>query len=175
MKLKNLLNFCWLSIFFDILIAYISWMVARTPINHTIFWKSVMRISRRIYVSCFNRLRFLAEVSTKLQKIHFFEQFMDHNSGRKHGNLKNDPIFLSTFSALFVTFIFVFETSQNSFSFGLPFDLFWSVKYLNLGQKLPIRATHHTFLESRHPEVTKNPYLWFVPRGEPKKVSAHGI
>ena len=99
---KNLLNFCWLSIFFDILIAYISWMVARTPTNHTIFWKSVMRTSICIYVSCFNRLRFLAAVSTKLQKIHFFEQFMNHNSGRKHGNLKNDPIFLSTFSALTV-------------------------------------------------------------------------
>ena len=26
------------------------------------------------------------------------------------------------------------------------------------GQKLPIRTTHYTFLESRHPEVTKNLY-----------------
>ena len=24
------------------------------------------------------------------------------------------------------------------------------------GQKLPIQTAHHTFLESRHPEVTKN-------------------
>ena len=39
-----------------------------------------------IYVNCFNRLRFLAEVSTKLQKMHFFGQFKNHNSGRKHGN-----------------------------------------------------------------------------------------
>ena len=63
---RILLNFCWISIFFDILIAYISWMVARTPINHTIFWKIVMRTFRCIYVNSFNRLRFLAEVSTKL-------------------------------------------------------------------------------------------------------------
>ena len=34
-----LLNFCWVSIFFYILIANISWTVAWTPINHTIFWK----------------------------------------------------------------------------------------------------------------------------------------
>ena len=63
---RILLNFCWVSIFFDILIANISWTVAQTPINHSIFWKSVMRTFRCIYVNCFNRLRFLAEVSTKL-------------------------------------------------------------------------------------------------------------
>ena len=31
-----------------------------------------------ICVSPFNRLRFLAEVRTKLQKMHFFGQFKDH-------------------------------------------------------------------------------------------------
>ena len=63
---RILLKFCWVSIFFDILIANISWTVAQTPKNHSIFWKSVMRTFRCIYVNCFNRLRFLAEVSTKL-------------------------------------------------------------------------------------------------------------
>ena len=42
----------------------------------------------------------------------------------------------------------------------------WSVKYLNFGQKLPIRRAHHTFLERRPSEITK---LCFVPRGELKK------
>ena len=83
---RILLNFCWVSIFFDILIANISWTVAQTPKNHSIFWKSVMRTFRCIYVNCFNRLRFLAEVSTKFSKMHFLGQFMDHNSGRIHGN-----------------------------------------------------------------------------------------
>ena len=32
------------------------------------------------------------------------------------------PFFSSTFSMLTVTFIFVFETSQNSFSCGPPLD-----------------------------------------------------
>ena len=59
-----------------------------------------MKIFRSTYVSCFIRLRFLAEVSTKLQKMHFFGQFKDYNSERKHGNQTNDPIFLFTFSAL---------------------------------------------------------------------------
>ena len=39
---------------------------------------------------------------------------------------------------LFLTFIFVFGNSQNSFLCGLLFGLFWSVKYLNYGQKLAI-------------------------------------
>ena len=43
---KILWNFYWVSIFFDILIPSISWMVAQTPINYIIFWKSVMRTFR---------------------------------------------------------------------------------------------------------------------------------
>ena len=45
------------------------------------------------------------------------------------------PFFSSTFSALFVIFIFIFENSQNSFSYGLHFGPFWSVKYLRSGEK----------------------------------------
>ena len=63
----------------------------------------------------------------------------------------------------------MFENIQNSFSYVPPFGLFWSVKYLNFGQKLPIPTTCHTFLESRYPEVTKNPYYVFLPWGEPKE------
>ena len=48
-------------------------MVAQTPIKHIIFWKTVIRTSRFIYVSFFNRLRFQAKVSTKLQKMHFLD------------------------------------------------------------------------------------------------------
>ena len=86
--------------FFYILIANVSWTVAQTPINHIIFWKTVMKTFRSIYVNYFNTLRFLAEVSTKLQKMHFFGQFKDHKSERKHGNYINDPRFSSAFSAL---------------------------------------------------------------------------
>ena len=46
---------------------------------------------------------------------------------------------------------------------------FWSVKYLNFGQQLPIWTPHHTFLESWHPEVTKNPYYILSPEGRQKK------
>ena len=80
---RALLHFCWFSI---ALIANISWSVAQTPINHIIFWNTVIKIFTSIYVNCFNRIRFLAEGSTKLQKMHFFGQFKDHNSRRKHGN-----------------------------------------------------------------------------------------
>ena len=43
---RILLNSCCVSIFFDILIANISWTVVQTPINHIIFWKSVTRTFR---------------------------------------------------------------------------------------------------------------------------------
>ena len=49
------------------------------------------------------------------------------------------------------------------------FSSFWSVKYSNFGQKLPIRIAHHTFLESRHPKVIKNSYYALSPEREPKK------
>ena len=77
--------------------------------------------------------------------------------------------FSSTFYALFVTFIFLFENSQNSFSCGLLFGPFWSVKYLNFGQTLPIRTAHYAFLKSKDPEVTKNPYYVLSLSAEPKK------
>ena len=83
---RALFSFCWVSIFFDILITNISWTVAQTSINHTIFWKSVMRTFRCIYGKCFRRLRYLAEVSTKLHEMHIFRQFKNNNSGSKHGN-----------------------------------------------------------------------------------------
>ena len=83
---KVLLNFCWVSIFFDILIANISWMVAHISMNHIIFWKSLMITFRCIYMISFNRLSFLTNVSAKLQKMDFFGQLEDSNSGSEHGN-----------------------------------------------------------------------------------------
>ena len=38
--------------------------------------------------------------------------------------------FLSTFYALFRTFISEFKNTQNSFPCGAPFGPFWSVKYI---------------------------------------------
>ena len=67
--------------------------------------------------------------------------------------------FSSIFPALLVTFIFEFENSQHSFSFDFLFGPFWSVKYLNFGQKRPIWTSHNSFLESRHNEVTKNQFV----------------
>ena len=55
-----------------------------------------------------------------------------------------------------------------------PFGPFWSVKYLSFGQELGIRTAHHTFLESRYPEVT-NLYYILSPEGSQEKVSAHGL
>ena len=45
--------------------------------NH--FVKECNENFQSIYVNCFNRLKVLAEVLTKLQKMHFFGQFKNHN------------------------------------------------------------------------------------------------
>ena len=86
------------------------------------------------------------------------------------------PIYLLCFYAfMFVSFIFVFENNQNSFLCGHPFGPFWSVKYFNFGQKLPIQTAHHTFVESKYPEVTKIPYHLLSHERSQKKVSAEGL
>ena len=151
-------NFSWVRIFFDILIANISWAGARTPINHSIFWKSLMWTFRCIPVNCFNNLVF-GWGQHKIVKSTFLDNLQIMTQVGNMETRKMTPIFSSTFSTLTVCNIFfLFENSQNLFWCGAPFGTFWSVKYLNFGQKLLIWTIHHTFLESRHPEVTKNPY-----------------
>ena len=68
---RILLNFYWVNILFDILIANISWTVAQTPINHIIFWKSVIRTFRHIHVTCLNRL-FLLRSAQNCKKCNFW-------------------------------------------------------------------------------------------------------
>ena len=131
---RTLLNFCWVGIIFDILIAYILWVVAHSPIN-IIFWKAVIRTFRSIYVNCFNRL---PEVSTKFQKMHFFGQFKDQYSGRKNGNSTNDPIFSSTFSVL------LFQNQSPIFC--CPF---FSENYLN--PQVKINKMVNKYIVDYHP------------------------
>ena len=47
--------------------------------NNINFWKCVMRTSTCIHVNCFNRLILLAEVSTKLQEMHFLDNLRTIN------------------------------------------------------------------------------------------------
>ena len=69
-------------------------------------------------------LGFLLKSAQNGKKFTFLDKLKEGNSGRKLKNLTNDLIFSTTFSTLFVIFIFVFENSQNSFSCGPPFDPF---------------------------------------------------
>ena len=62
-----------------------------------------MRTFICVYLDCFNRLTFYAQVNTKLQKMSFFWQFKDHIS--QEGNMETmqmAPFFSSTDSALTV-------------------------------------------------------------------------
>ena len=78
-------------------------------------------LKESIYVNCFNRLRFLAEVSTKLHKMHFFGQFKDRNSERKHGKQIYNPNFSSNSSVLTVCDIhFYFKMVKIHFHVVTP-------------------------------------------------------
>ena len=131
-----------------------------------------MRPFRYINVNCFNILRFFVEVSSKLQRMHFFRQFKDHNSGTEHGNYTNDPVFFIYFfcstclsrSVLNLKILKIHFHRDHIFHFS--FGPFWSLKYL-IFSKLLIRAAHHSFLESRHAEATKNLYYVFFHPPEP--------
>ena len=70
---RILLNFCWVSIFFDVLIVNISWTVAQTPINHSIFWKSVMKTFRCIYANCLRDLDFFLRSAQNCKKCPFLD------------------------------------------------------------------------------------------------------
>ena len=69
----------------------------------------------------------------------------------------------------------MFQNSQNPFTCGPSFGPFWSVKYLNFGQNLPIWTAHPTFLESEHPEVTKSLYYVLFLKGSQKSISSWTI
>ena len=80
-----------------------------------------MRCFRCIYVNCFNILIFFCWCQHKIEKMHFFWQFQDHNSGRELENYTNDCIFFHFLFLLYllVTFISEFENTLNSFSNSL--------------------------------------------------------
>ena len=94
---KILLNFCWVGILFW----YFNWsdlMNGRSdPCKPYYFLKECNENFQMQYVNCFNRLRSLPEVNTKLQKMHFSRQFTDHKSGRKHETRQITPFFCLLF------------------------------------------------------------------------------
>ena len=118
-----MLNSCRVSIFFDILIANISWKVAQTPISHITSCKSVMRTFRYIYVNCFNRLSFLCLGQHKIAKNALFWTIKGSSLRKETWKLDKWPY---VFHLIFLLWLLVssiskFENGQNSFSCGPPF------------------------------------------------------
>ena len=60
--------------------------LSRSIINNTNFCKCVTRPFRCMHVNCFNQLRYLADVSTKLQKMHFLDNLRTITPG---GSMKS--------------------------------------------------------------------------------------
>ena len=121
------------------------------PYKNTIFWKSMMRSFRWIEINCFNRFRFLAEVSTNLQKMHYFGQFKDHNSGSKKRKLYKWPHFVHLLFELCLGYSFLYSKIVKIHFHGVSFLVhsglqnIWilEVKAVRLGFS-PVRFKKHT-------------------------------
>ena len=66
------------------------------------FLKDVTRTFRSISVNCFTRLKFLAEVCTKLQKMHFLDNLRTITQEESMETKEMTPFVHLLFSALFV-------------------------------------------------------------------------
>ena len=123
-----------------------------------------MRSFRWKWINCFNRFRFLAEVSTNLKTMHYFWQFKDHNSGKKRKLDKQPHFFHLLFELwLFVIFIFVFQNCQNSFSWGPHFGLFWKTKCRHSGRHSVPFDSENTYMK----ESKKKQVLLFLSSWQP--------
>ena len=91
---KILLNFCWISIFFWYFNCSDLMNGGSDPCKPYHFLKECSENFQIEYVNCFTRLRSLPEVNTKLQKMHFYSQSKDHNSGRKLETRQITPFFI---------------------------------------------------------------------------------
>ena len=109
-----MLNLCWDSIFFDSLITNISRTVTQNPLNHTIFWKSVMTNFKCKYVYCFKRQGFLPEVSTKYY-------FRTITQGRNIETRQMTSFFSSAFCARTVCNIYFCISKHSKFIFKIHF------------------------------------------------------
>ena len=110
-----------------------------------------------MYVNCLNRLRYIPEVSPKLQKMHFLANLRIIT---QEGNMETRQMisfFSSTFSALTVSSIHFWIWKYWKPCSSDPPLLYYDLQnILTFGQKLPIWTAYLTSLESRHPAVTKN-------------------
>ena len=118
----------------------ISETVNRSIITNTISRKCATSPFRWIYVNCFNILRFLAEVSTKLQKMHFLDNLRTIILGGKIETRQMTPFIPSAFSALIVCGIHFWIWKYSKFVFmSSPL---WSILVCKIPQFL---AKSHRF------------------------------
>ena len=90
--------------------------------------------------------------------------FKDHNSGRKHENYKNNPIwFIYFFCSTCLQYLFLsLKILKIHFQIHYP-GSFWSINNLNFLPKATDLDVSSYFSRIRHPEVTKNLYYVLSP------------
>ena len=131
------------------------------PYKNTIFSKSMMRSFRWIEMNCFNRFRFLTEVSTNLQKC----TILGKNEKSKKRNIDTlHDLLIYSLSSVCVIFNFVGENCQNSFSWSPTLVRpFWSAKKLNFkDESCDIRILSRSIQQTYTSRKVKNQVLLFL-------------
>ena len=119
------------------------------------------------YVNCFNKIRFLAEVSTKLQKMHFLYNLRTMTQEENMKTREMTSFFSCTFSALNIcnTHFAIWKYSK----FLFMRSPLWSI----LVCKIPQFWAKSINLDSpsyfSYPEVTKNSYYVLFLKASQKK------
>ena len=138
--------------------------MAQTPIRHVIFWETVIK-TRSIYVNCFNTLRFLAEVSTNLQKLHFLDNLRPITQEGSTETRQMTPFFIYFFCSNWLKYSFSYLTMVKFHFLVVPPCSMLTCKIPQFWAK----ATD----PNSHPEVDNlrllKSILCFVPQGKPKK------
>ena len=130
--------------------------MAHTPIYHIIFWKTVIRIFRPIYVNCFNRLRFLRSAQNYRKWT-----FLDNLRTITHeGSMETRQI--TPFSHLLFLFYY--------FKISPPFSaVLFSEKYLNPQARINKMVNKYTV--DYHPCLSQSistihtPIFLWTPKG----------
>ena len=116
-------------------------------------------------------LHFLLRLAQNSKKCTFLDNLRTITQEGNTEIRQMTPFFSSTFPALTVCNIhFCFWKIVKTYFHVAPFDPFCSVKFWAKATDLDSPSYFYIILESRHPEVNKNPFYILSPEGEPKKV-----
>ena len=133
------------------------------------FSERLIKAFRSIYANCFSTLRFLAEVSTKLQKMLFLDNLRTWTQEESMETRQMTPFFIYFFCSNCLQYSFLYLKMVKIHFLVAPL---WSILVCKIPQfwgQATDSDSHHIFLESWQTEVTKIHIMFCPPRRVKKR------